>query len=243
MTAWWAVIGTLGGVVVTAVFSLATTYLNHRWADRSFDAQQQATARSALRAVRREVYKQYLVAVQSFYDKSDKLYFKNREQPIDPEEYRKKPDEELQPVRAAYEMARVDALLVADAGVRDAIEAYEDVFGELWPKAASGTDRAWTRPALLGAWTTRARLATTTSWTPCAMKWSTFQARAPVRGPRNGARHPLVRPRLSLSKSQAPDPRNRQASPEAGPSTIPAVAVPRCCTAPHRVASCIEHGF
>ena len=141
MTAWWVVIGTLGGVVVTAVFSLANTYLNHRWADRSFDAQQQATARSALRAVRREVYMRYLVAVQSFYDKSDNLYFNNREQPIDPEEYRKKPDEELQPVRAAYEMARVDALLVADAGVRDAIEAYEDVFGELWPKAASGTDR------------------------------------------------------------------------------------------------------
>jgi len=137
MTGWWAVIGTLGGVVVTAVFSLANTYLDHRWAD----AQQQATARSALRAVRREVYMRYLVAVQSFYDKSDKLYFENREKPIDPEKYRKKPDEELQPVRADYEMARVDALLVADAGVRHAIKAYEDVFGKLWPKAASGTDR------------------------------------------------------------------------------------------------------
>jgi hypothetical protein len=141
MTAWWAVIGTLGGVVVTAVFSLANTYLNHRWADRSFAAQQQATARTTLRAIRREVYMRYLVAAQSFYDKSDKLYFKHREQPIDPEEYLKKPDPELQPVRADYEKARVDALLVADAGVRDAIEAYEDVFGELWPKAASGTDR------------------------------------------------------------------------------------------------------
>jgi hypothetical protein len=162
----------------------------------------------------------YLVAVQSFYDKSDKLYFNNREQPIDPEEYREKPDEELQPVRAAYEMARVDALFVADAGVRDAIEAYQDVFGELWPKAASGTDRGLDKTGADRSLDDKSTACYDTSWTPCAMKWSTFQTRAPIRGPRNGARHPLVRPRLSLSKSQAPDPRNRQASPEAEPSTI-----------------------
>jgi hypothetical protein len=141
MTAWWAVIGTLGGVVVTAVFSLANTYLNHRWADRSFAAQQQATARATLRAVRREVYMRYLLAVQGFYDKSVELYSERRAQPMDPEEYLQKPDAELQPFRADYEKARVDALLVADVGVRKAIEAYEKVFGELWPKAASGTDR------------------------------------------------------------------------------------------------------
>jgi hypothetical protein len=141
MTGWWAVIGTLGGVIVASVFSLVTTYLNHRWAERSFYAQQQATAGTALRAVRRRVYLRYLVAVQDFYDKTDELYFKNREHPTDPEEYVKKPDEELQPIRKAYEMARVDALLVADVGVRKAIDAYEEVFGELWTKAASGTDR------------------------------------------------------------------------------------------------------
>lgn len=142
MTGWWVVIGTLGGVVVTAVFSLATTYLNHRWAVELFHAQQQAATGTALRALRREVYMRYLVAAQSFYDKSDKLYFDNSERPIDPREFRKAPPEELQPTRAAYEAARVDALLVADAGVRDAIDAYEEVFGELWPRAASGTDRS-----------------------------------------------------------------------------------------------------
>jgi hypothetical protein len=74
MTGWWVVIGTLGGVVITAVFSLVTTYLNHRWAVELFDAQQRAATGTVLRTLRREVYLRYLVAVQSFYDKTDKLY-------------------------------------------------------------------------------------------------------------------------------------------------------------------------
>jgi hypothetical protein len=140
MTGWWVVVGTLGGVVVTAVFSLITTYLNHRWALELFDAQQRAATGTALRAVRREVYPRYLVAVQSFYDKSDKLYSDHSKQPIAPHEFLKKLPEELQSVRAAYEAARVDALLVADDGVHKAIDAYDEAFGKLWLRAASGTD-------------------------------------------------------------------------------------------------------
>ena len=83
----------------------------------------------------------YLVAVQRFYDKSDELYLKNCEQPIDPRKFRDAPPEEMQSVRAADETAKVDALLVADAGVHDAIDAYDEAFGGLWPRAASGTDR------------------------------------------------------------------------------------------------------
>ena len=140
MTGWWVVIGTLGGVVITAVFSLVTNYLNHRWAMELFDAQQRAATGTALRALRREVYLRYLVAVQSFYDKSDKLYSDNSKQPIEPREFLKKLPEELQSTRATYEAARVDALLVADAGVHKAIDAYDEAFGKLWLRAASGTD-------------------------------------------------------------------------------------------------------
>lgn len=47
---------------------------------------------------------------------------------------------ELQSIRAAYEAARVDALLVADVGVQEAIDAYDEAFGKPWLRAASGTD-------------------------------------------------------------------------------------------------------
>jgi hypothetical protein len=141
MTPWWAVIGTLAGVVITAAFSLATAYLTHRWQMERFDAEQRTAAGTALRAVRREVYMRYLVAVQSFYDKSDELYRQHCEQPIDPKEFRESNPKELQPVRAAYEAAKVDALLVADTGVRNAINAYDEAFGAVWARAASGTDQ------------------------------------------------------------------------------------------------------
>jgi hypothetical protein len=138
MTAWWAVIGTLAGVVVTAVFGLATAYLTHRWQMERYDAEQ----RTALRALRHEVYMRYLVAVQSFYDKTDRLYLDHCGHPIDPGEYREASPEEMQLVRVEYETAKVDALLVADAEVNKAIETYDEVFGKLWPRAASGTDRS-----------------------------------------------------------------------------------------------------
>jgi hypothetical protein len=48
MTAWWAVIGTLGGVVVTAVFGLVTAYLTHRWQMEN-SAREQRTAASRAR--------------------------------------------------------------------------------------------------------------------------------------------------------------------------------------------------
>ena len=141
MTPWWAVIGTLAGVVITAAFSLATAYLTHRWQMERFDAEQRTAAGTALRATRREVYMRYLVAVQSFYDISDELYRKNCKQPIDLDKFRDEPPKEMQPVRAAYEAGRAEALLVADAGVHDAIDAYDEAFGAVWERAASGTDK------------------------------------------------------------------------------------------------------
>lgn len=142
MTGWWAAIATLAGVVVAAVFGLMTAYLTHRWQRERFDAEQRTAAGQVLRALRREVYARYLVATQRLYGTADELYLVNRERPTNPCEFRAAPPEVMRSVMAAVEAARVDVLLLADAGVRAALEDYEDVLGELWPAAASGTDRS-----------------------------------------------------------------------------------------------------
>lgn len=129
-------------MVITAIFGLVTAYLTHRWQRERFDAEQRTAAGRALRALRREVYVRYLVATQRLYDTADELYLANRERPTDPREFRAALPEAMRSVIAAMEAARVDVLLLADAGVRGALEDYEDVLGELWPAAASGTDRS-----------------------------------------------------------------------------------------------------
>ena len=139
---WWAVVGTLAGVIVTAVAGLVTAYLTHRWQRERFDVEQRIAVGRALQISRRDVYGRYLVATQQLYDTADHLYLANRGRPKNPAELRAAPPEAMRSVLAVAEAARVEVLLLAGPKVRNALGAYDDVLGQLWPAAASGSDRS-----------------------------------------------------------------------------------------------------
>ncbi|WP_326557829.1 hypothetical protein [Micromonospora sp. NBC_01796] len=143
MTGWPTVIGTLGGVAVTALLGLVTAYLTHRWQQERVRQEQQIVSHRELRAARRDVYARYLVSAQHAFDAAKAQYLANRDQPRDPAEFTTDPPEEMRVAIAANEALRVEVMLLAGEPLRAALEAYDRGLWRLWPVLGSGNDRSF----------------------------------------------------------------------------------------------------
>ncbi|MEV4626811.1 hypothetical protein AB0J90_11050 [Micromonospora sp. NPDC049523] len=141
MTGWSTVIGTLGGVAVTALFGLVTAYFTHRWQQERVQQEQQLVAQRELRAARRDAYARYLVSAQRVFDTAKAQYSVNRDQPLDPIEFSANPPEELLVAIAANEALRVEVMLLAGEPLRVRLETYDSGLWKLWPVMGSGNDR------------------------------------------------------------------------------------------------------
>jgi hypothetical protein len=138
--AWQTVIGTLGGVALTASFGLLTAYLTHRWQIQRSTTEDARTADRELRTVRREIYAKYVASAQDVFQISMMHYVANRSRPLNPAEVALVPPEDLRAAIIANEALRVQAVLLAEPSARSAIDEYGRTLKDLWPRAASGTE-------------------------------------------------------------------------------------------------------
>jgi hypothetical protein len=137
---WQTIIGTLGGVAVTAVFGLVTAYFTHRWQrQRSRDESHLALDRE-IRTIQRETYAKYIVSAQNIYQTSIAHFVANRERPRDPADVGFDPPADLRAAIVANEALRVEVVLLAGPSVRFAVDTYGESLNKLWPSAASGTE-------------------------------------------------------------------------------------------------------
>jgi hypothetical protein len=131
-------IGTLGGVVITAAFGLYTAYLAQRWQIRRVEQEHRLQVERELRTARRETYARYIIAVQRVFDRSLDLYRRNRAAPIETAEFSQHIPQGLVDALVHVETCRVEALLLAGEQVRSAIDDYSRWLRKFWPEAASG---------------------------------------------------------------------------------------------------------
>lgn len=138
--AWQTVIGTLGGVALTALFGLLTAYLTHRWQLQRSKAESLGTIVRELRTVRRETYAKYIASAQDVFQISMTHYVANRSRPLSPTDVALAPPDDLRAALIGNEALRVEAVLLAGPLVRSAIREYGQTLKHLWPQAASGTE-------------------------------------------------------------------------------------------------------
>jgi hypothetical protein len=138
---WWVVVGTLGGVLVTAVAGLVTAMLTHRWQQERLRLEQRFVSERELRTARREIYARYLLTAQRLFDTANGLYRQHSAAPVEVSDVVARPPAGLSVPLADNEAARVEAMLLATGPVIEALEAYDRALWDLWPRMASGTDR------------------------------------------------------------------------------------------------------
>jgi hypothetical protein len=131
-------IGTLSGVVITALFGLLTAYFSQRWQYRRTEQEHRLQADRDVRTARRDAYVRYIVAAQRVFDTSMGLYGRNRTAPADMVEFSRNIPSELVEAVADAETRRVEAHLLAGEQVAVALAEYARWLRDFWPEAASG---------------------------------------------------------------------------------------------------------
>ncbi|GAA3216053.1 hypothetical protein ACFO1B_15005 [Dactylosporangium siamense] len=142
MAGWLTVVGTLGGVLVTAAVGLITAMLSHRWQQERLRLEQRFASERELRATRREVYARYLVTAQRLFDTANTLHRQRSEAPLDLADVIARPPAELRGPLTDNETVRVETMLLATGPVREVLDTYDRALWNLLPRMASGTDRA-----------------------------------------------------------------------------------------------------
>jgi hypothetical protein len=130
-------IGTLGGVFITALFGLLTAHFSQRWQYRRVEQEHRLQIAREIRTARREAYARVIVAAQALFDKAMAYYKVNQAQPTPTAEYLAPP--ELDKLDTEFEIRRVEAFLLASAPVQAELDTYTDWLRTFWPEAASGT--------------------------------------------------------------------------------------------------------
>jgi hypothetical protein len=133
----WTVIGTLAGVVITAIFGLITTRIAQSWQyQRSEQEHRWAVARD-LRTTRRETYARLIVAAEAIFHLA--LDYQTRQvRPIAMADFQKDLPLDLRKLDSDFEICRVQGTLLAGSEVTIAIGEYTNWLRNFWPKAASG---------------------------------------------------------------------------------------------------------
>jgi hypothetical protein len=134
------VIGTLGGVVITAIFGLLTAYATHRWQSQRVQLEGQLAGRREIYLDRRAVYVRYIVSAEEVFNMSWYLYLKNEKSPIDPKDFDRNTPPDLGELVTRNEALRVETVLLAGPLVQDALERYRTWLARFYLDAGSGTD-------------------------------------------------------------------------------------------------------
>ncbi len=117
-SAWFALVGALGGVALTGAIGLVTAGLNHKWGEQArieTDREQQI---HAIRDQRREACHNYLVAANSYWLTVEQLYIKAcRGEEFDSNEH-------MRTAITALQDAYVYLTISCGASVRDLARSY-----------------------------------------------------------------------------------------------------------------------
>lgn len=134
------VIGTLGGVFITALFGLLTARVTHRWQYYRTEQEHRWQVEREIRKTRHETYARLIVAAQALFDKAMEHYQANRATPIDVTEFLQNKPREVDKADTDFEICRVEAYLLAGPTVVAALDEYSEWLRSFWVQAASGTD-------------------------------------------------------------------------------------------------------
>src|SRR5689334_9616153 len=80
-SAWFALVGALGGIVLTGGFTLMTAVLSHKWTARADYAQELRSAKDRLR----DIFHDYLIVTNTYFHAVDQMHIKAlRDEEFDP---------------------------------------------------------------------------------------------------------------------------------------------------------------
>jgi hypothetical protein len=135
-SAWFALTGALGGILLTGGFTLATTILNHRWSERASErsGREQETRETADRL--RSVFHDYLVATNAYYHAVHQMHELGRSRD---DEYDTWVRKEYQALQEEYQYLTISA----GSQVRQLARAYDMVLYALRDASASFNEDEW----------------------------------------------------------------------------------------------------
>lgn len=132
-SAWFALAGALGGILLTGGFTLVTAVLSHRWASQSDRAQALRSAEDRLR----DIFHDYLIATNAYFHAVDRMHIKVlRDEKFDPwEDVR----EEYKGLQEQYQYLTISA----GSEVRNLARAYDMVLYGLADAVRSSDEERW----------------------------------------------------------------------------------------------------
>jgi hypothetical protein len=137
-SAWFALAGALGGIVLTGGFTLTTTILNHRWSERASErSNREQESREATDRLR-GVFHDYLIATNAYYHAIHQMHELGTSRNDDFDTWARK---EYQALQEEYQYLTISA----GNEVRRLARAYDMVLYALRDAAASFDEDEWTK--------------------------------------------------------------------------------------------------
>lgn len=137
-SAWFALVGALGGILLTGEFTLANAILSHRWSElaseRSLRRQEAREAADRLRGV----FHDYLVATNAYYHAVHQMHELGQSRDADFDTWVRK---EYQVLQEEYQYLTISA----GAEVRRLARAYDMVLYALRDAAVDFDEEAWSK--------------------------------------------------------------------------------------------------
>jgi hypothetical protein len=136
-SAWFALVGVLGGVTVTGVMGLATATLNHRWEEQRRISTHREQEGRVIRDQRREACHDYLLATNAFWQAMDQLNLNaSRGRQVDRAEY-------LRETNTTLQDTYVYLTISCGAKVRELADSYQGKLYELAGESQDVTRDEW----------------------------------------------------------------------------------------------------
>jgi hypothetical protein len=132
-SAWFALVGALGGITLTGGFTLMTAVLSHKWAAQADYAQELRSAKDRLR----DIFHDYLIATNAYFHAVDRMHIKAlRDEEFDPwEDVR----EEYKALQEQYQYLTISA----GDEVRNLARAYDMVLYGLADAVRGSDEERW----------------------------------------------------------------------------------------------------
>ena len=132
-SAWFALAGALGGIVLTGGFTLITAVMSHRWTTQTDRLQDLRSAKERLR----DVFHDYLIATNAYFHAVDRMHIKAlRDKEFDPwEDVR----EEYKALQEQYQYLTISA----SDEVRQLARAYDMVLYGLADAVRGSDEERW----------------------------------------------------------------------------------------------------
>jgi hypothetical protein len=136
-SAWFALAGALGGILLTGGITLATTILNHRWSEQASQRERREQESREASDRLRGVFHDYLVATNTYYHAVHQMHELGRSRSDDFDTWVRK---EYQALQEEYQYLTISA----GGEVRRLARAYDMVLYALRDSAVAFDEDAWT---------------------------------------------------------------------------------------------------